>query len=215
MVKIDSKEELYFLWYLQELHEAGYIEEVYWHEHTFVLLEAVKRYYEGKDLKRVEGTRRKVIDLSKGFQLEQKEKTFLPAHGYTPEAIVVWSKVAEGMFFQDFDKQDAVLSSKIPFIAQRRVLADLDIGPAPISIFEVKPPFDKHNMTRLFKVNRQFLYAVTGWYINLVVMKDLLPNTFTPDRYLWTDKKTKKRTIHFKTTRLEDYVRKQSGEVSK
>jgi hypothetical protein len=209
-VQIDSKEELYFLWYLRELSEAGYIKEIYWHEHTFLLLPEVKRMYKGKDLKRVNDTRRKVIDLSEGFKLEQKEKTFLPAHRYTPEAIVTWNDCAEGVFVSDFDQQDVVLSDKIPFVAQRRTL-QIDIEQRTeglISIFEVKPPFDKHNMTRLFKINRQFMYAVNGWYINLVMVKELMKNTFTPERYKMTDKMTKQRKISFKTTKLQDYVQR-------
>ena len=64
-----------------------------------------------------------------------------------------------------------------------------------ISFIEVKGDYDAQNMTRLFSINKKWIYQVHGKVINLVKIPLFFEKTFTPDRYLITDKSGKPRKI--------------------
>lgn len=213
-----SNLEDYFLWYAKELSDAGYIKAMYWQQHSFVLLDPVIRKFSSDEVKvrkTSAGNRTKVIDLSSGkFEKENKNVKIIPKHSYTPEAIIVWKdneaegRSAKNVFFTDIDDETVVHNAKIPFVAQRYTIEELGIHNEYVSIIEVKPDFDFKNMSRLVKINKQFLYVVTGLVLNICYIPKLFIETFTPERYLLTDKTMKQRKINFTITKLNEYVTK-------
>lgn len=211
----DSKLEKYFLWYIKELYDAGYIEAMYWHKKSFLLSPKVEK--EVKQHGKIRKKERGIIDLSGGkFHQESKKITIIPEHIFTPEAIIVWKgESAKGLFYWDIDDKDMVYKKDIPFIAQRATIPDLDgVDQKIVSIVEVKPDYDFKNMTRLVKVNKQFLYSVTGLVLSLCLMPSLFKKTFTPNRYLLTDVQKTPRKINFNTITLQEYVQKSQSSKS-
>jgi len=157
-VEYDSKEEIYFSWYLDELFTAGYIAEYDYQPPSFNLSESVK-YSWVKELK----TKNKSM-----------ETTLLQPHDYTADFKIAWNTTADNIFF-DLNK----LKSG-PFVVKYG-----------LSFIDVKPSFDKHNMTRKFHIDQKWVYQRFGVYVQKVVPQKLFKATFTPNRYLYTDKSAK------------------------
>lgn len=222
MVKYESTGEHHFLWFLEELNKHGFIKGVFWQEISFNLCDKVELEYKTTKLKRKANSRNSIIDLKEGFKYETKKKTILPAHVYTPEAVIVWDRSAEGIFYDDIEQQSVVYENRSFFIGQklRTHIEQIDhegfhvgdmINPVIISVVEVKPSFDFRNMTRLFKINKQFMWSVHKLYVNLCVTPDMFLETFLPERYLLTDKSMTKRNDKVTKSNyklINDYVQK-------
>lgn len=180
----DSKEELYFSWYLDELKDAGYIEKYESQPESYVL--SAPLFYEyDKHLK----TKTKTI-----------VKKLMQEHIYTADFKIVWSEKARNIFFNT--EANRVDLTKAPFIA-----AD---GNA-VSIVEIKPLFDQNNMTRLFTINQKWLCQRHGIYAQKIIVdkkngKGLFAETFTPIRYLLTDKSLKPRKLKYTPKILTEYI---------
>lgn len=182
ITQYDSNEEKYFSWYLDELYEAGYIREYQVQPGSFILSEPILYEYE-KKLK---------------TKTKHCVKKLMQGHIYTADFRISWSEKARGIFFDSICGQTNL---KIPFIVKY----------IPISIIEIKPAFDRNNMTRLFTVNQKWVYQKYGTYVQRVTVdkkngKGLFPETFTPAKYLLTDKTRKPRKLKYEPRTLAEYV---------
>lgn len=167
----DSQEELHFSWYLNELRNQGYIDS--WDK-----FENVNESYP-----LTEGMVHKYIKPMKRVEDKHLEQVILAPSSYTPDFKIWWNTKAHGIFVTDINivsNKDKIIT---PFICQDN-----------ISIIETKGTFDNNNMTRLANNNIKFVYEKFGVYINMVKVPTIFKNTFTPGRYLLTDKTLKKRT---------------------
>lgn len=183
-MNFQSKEELYFSFWLEELEQAGYINS--WNNaKTYQLGEKIVNKYT-EQLK---------------TKSKEKEQTILNGCEYTPDFEINWNHKARNIFFDIFPNE---LTHKINldlFIGQW--VNGLDYT----SIIEVKPNFDQNNMTRLNGINRKWMYQKYSVFVNLVKVPDIFKDTFTPKKYLVTDTGKQTRLIHFQTRSLEDYVK--------
>lgn len=84
-------------------------------------------------------------------------KTLLQSHVYTPDFTIL-TKINENYFDRLFTK-----------IAGRVYI-------------EIKPKFDKYNMTRLFHLNQKWVYDKYGIFVNQVVVDTLFKQTFVPKK---------------------------------
>jgi hypothetical protein len=75
-----------------------------------------------------------------------------------------------------------------------------------LAIIEIKNDHDANNMTRLFKVNQKWIYQKYGMIVNLVKIPSFFKNTFTPERYLLTDKTMKPRKLKYKPRLLKQFL---------
>jgi hypothetical protein len=177
-----SKEELYFSWYLDELKEAGYIQQYEFEPELFVLSHKV------------------VHDWIKPLKTKDKdmETTLLREHVYTPDFEVMWEEKAHNVFFTK--STDNTNFKNHPFYVDN-VNSDY-----PYMYIEIKPIFDQNNMTRLFSINQKWMYEEHGEYINLIKVPDIFKKTFTPKRYLTTDISGKPRKINWEIKTLDGYV---------
>lgn len=116
------------------------------------------------------------------------KKTIIPIKVYTPDFKVEWSKEKFG---------GSILSKWFHPNTYRDKL---------ISIIEVKGNWDQNNMTRLFKQNQAIVWDKHGVFVQLLKLPDLFKYTFTPDRYLLTNKTMKPRIIKFKTKKLDEFL---------
>ena len=177
-----SKEEQYFSWYLEELRENEFIYSWEYEPFSFNLSEEV-RYSYTKRLK----TKSKIMD-----------KVLLHKHEYTPDFVIEWTDKARGVLARHL--HEASSTSDIFF------LMDDD----RMSYIDIKPNFDKHNMTRLFIVNQKWVFTLYEKYVQKVIITGsknaLFQATFTPERYLTTDKTGHKRALEFEPVNLEEFL---------
>ena len=179
----DSPEEAYVSWFLDELVEGGYVKE-YVSQPPATVLSIKKRYRWVKRLKTKE---------------KDMYGTLLQEHVYTPDFKVLWRK-GIGVFYKDII--DIGSDKDAPFCVKRFVWGDGDT-----SIWEVKPLFDRNNMTRLFTINQKWMYDKYGIYVQKIIPQKLFEATFTPKKYLLTDMGKQKRKLTFAPRTLEEYVK--------
>ncbi len=185
----DSPEEIYVSWYLDELMEAGYVEEYVFQPSTFLL--SPRQIYEWREVLKT--------------KVKSRESSLLQSHEYTPDFSVKWHcpfGVSE-MFIRFVYGSD---KSKAPFWH-----AYDETGHDCESIWEIKPLFDRNNMTRLFTINQKWMYEKYGIYVQKIIPQKLFKQTFTPKRYLLTDMGKQKRKIDFTTRTLEGYIKSRTS----
>jgi hypothetical protein len=162
-MKTDSKEELYFTWWLDDLIKAGLIEK-YERAESFQLSSPVK------------------VKVAKQLKTKVKmvERHLLDGHLYTPDFVV--------KFDRDFAKKCKLW------------------GFSGLCIIEIKADYDKDNMTRLFRINQKWVWKDYGVLVNLVKIPSFFKKTFTPKRYLLTDKTMKPRRLGYKPRTLKQFM---------
>lgn len=183
--KFDSDEEIYAYWYFSELKQAGYVKEIETQPQPFDLSKPLKSSYV-QQMK----TRDKVI-----------EEEILKGHIYTTDLLITWDIKAKGILFDLIDggTRFKERSSIKKFIAKHE-------NGEYISYVEVKPSFDQNNMTRLAKINQKWVWASHGYYINIMIPQKWFANTFTPQRFLFTNKSGKPRKIDFAVKQLKQFL---------
>lgn len=174
--KVDSDEEVYFIWWMEELYQAGYI-EMYERSRTYQLSTPIKRDYLHK-------MKTKSVDRIQHVM-----------HGaeYTPDFKIYWTPKALNVFitkFHTFDKKETIFYCE----------EDLT------SIIEIKGMFDRNNMIRLVTTNIKWMFDKYRVFVHLVKMPKLFKDTFTPERYLKTNKSQSSRSIKWKIKTMEEYA---------
>lgn len=188
-LNIDSSEELYFSWWLDELIEAGYVLD-YTDANTYQLTSGL--YLEYLEIKKTKN----VI----------KTQTLLEPSNYTPDFEIKWHKNALGIFVNPPIRS---------LVDGNKVYHDGVLGKFDKNLFtksgeclvEVKPVYDRHNMTRLVQLNIKQMMQQHSIFVNLVKIPDLFVKTFTPKRFLYTDSGKLERKINFKVITLQEYLK--------
>lgn len=145
-------------------------------------------------------------------KIEYKNMRILNKLTYEPDYVVIWNPKYEGTVFQE------TLGTLIKpyFRADKTPEGDF------ISYVDVKAPpgsGNKNSSDAALPSKKSIMWFVHGIYINKVynmpnrankpVEPYLFAATFTPERYLWTDKKTKMRSISkWKVVTCQDYLRR-------
>lgn len=179
----DSKEEVHFSWWLDDLMKAGYVDDWTYQPQTFDLSPPIA-YTVRKELK----TKTKMI-----------QKSLLQAHTYTPDFWIMWSPKAHYLFYQNIDDNNDL--KKCLAIAQNHE-----------SFIDVKPVvFGRGNsFFEVFKNNQKWVWMEHGIYVQpLVVYKQktaVFESTFCPERFRTQDKMKGKRKINFKAINLGQYL---------
>ena len=187
MNAMDSPEELWMSFWLDEVFKAGYIASFQHHPEAYLLAPAFSYKYD-KHLK----TRTKEL-----------ESNLLSPHLYSPDFLVNWNKTARGIFWNSI--LDRVQLKNIPFVAQETEDGNNDY----YSIVEVKAGFSMYNMGREFSINQKWMMQRFGVYVNKTIIsnkKGLFKDTFTPEKYLLTDKSKQNRKLHFKPRTIEEFI---------
>lgn len=191
----DSKEELFFSWYCEELLQARFIVEYEYHVRTYRLCP--------------DKTYPVVIPMK--TKIKTGELSLLKKHTYTPDVWITWSEKARNVFFNSMNEK--VDLRKVPFVTTHSHLKTLQ------TVVEIKPAYDQNNMTRLFRINQKWLFHQNDIYVNEIVCVKkppkggnksaggLFPSTFTPARYLMTDKARARRKLCYKPKLLKEFLR--------
>ena len=176
-----SKEEIYFLWWLDELKEAGFIHKYYYEPRSYILSE--------KEM------RKTVKQLKTKEKIEERE--LLKKHEYTPDFVIIWSVSADLPFLTLLESMD--LFSQGGIYCQRQ-------GVDFQSFIDVKGTFNQRRGDQEFSLNRKWMYQRYKIFVNKVVPSKLFERTFTPDRYLYTDSGNGFRKLKYKPKTLEGVI---------
>lgn len=180
----DSDEERYFSYWLDELKLLGYIKAYY--RPAPMPLSAARQY--------TTSVPRKTMPP----RMENRE--LLKAHEYTADFLVTWTEKAYGIFHED--KNAVVQNRQVPFFSNYN-----GITATYYSLLEIKPSFDQNNMTRAFVLNQKWILCQKGIYVELVKIPDFFRKTFTPVKYLYTDKTRQRRKINFHVVTAGEYLK--------
>jgi len=178
---IDSKEEVYFEWWLTELYALGYVKK-FSRAIKYVLLNKV-------DIPclKLKPTKKEPN------RLLPSTKNILKSWTYTPDYNIIWEKKALNLFFKDIDTPTDVSISTY-FYARNTVNGYL-------SVVDVKPIQFRAGVTSTsvkFPHIQKLMMSVYDIYINKSCPTgkgSLYQKTFTPQRYLLQDVAPKKRKI--------------------
>lgn len=165
-IPYESDEEMYFLLWAFELKDKGIISSIDRGE-SIELFDGYKESYT------------KTTILKTKTKVEEKTKTILNPHIYTPDFKIIW---ASNPIFPEAKKG------------------------CNYSLIEVKPDFDQNNMERAFKINQKWVFDKLGIYITLIKPNKLFAETFTPTRYLITNKSGKGRKIKHKVVMCDEWL---------
>lgn len=172
-----SDEECYFSWYLSELFEAGFVRGSKYQPKPFPLAEK-QEYSFIKQLK---------------TKTKQINKTLLREHQYQADFMLFWTPKAEYKFFTPND----LLS--LPFVAQTSQRGFR-------TILDVKGTFNQNDAWRRFSIEQKWVWQKYGLYVQKIIPDKLFKATFTPSKYLLTDKSGKPRKIAWETRTLAEYI---------
>jgi len=183
---LDSKEEEYFCWYLDELVNMGYIRN--WiRAGTIVLSNNVKAW-------------------SRKGKAKPKPTVILRDQTYTPDFKIYWSSLAIGKFVTEIVPED---SDNFPESYSTPFLCNFE-DRTPVSYIEVKGGFTEHDESRIYSILSKWAYQSHGIYIQRVVVStapnSIFAKTFCPSRFLLTDKTMKPRKLKFFAKTLTEYL---------
>ncbi len=190
-MEFDSDEELYMSWWLDELIKTGYIKRIVYQPKSFDLS------------KRVTSDFYKPYKRSGGKYITE---VILGGHIYTTDFAIIWEQKAINIFTTliDSDLRKRVARSFQYILCDYSKEKDMYY-----SYIEVKPIYDKHNMTREAIINQKWVWVKHGEFINIIIPQKWFDKTFTPGRYTWTDKLKQKRAIKYDNIiTLNEYVSK-------
>lgn len=157
-ISFDSREEVHFAMWLDELKEAGYIK--YWDRgDTIEILEPVKLIYTKK------------VKLK--TKLKEQNKLFTLLHGlsYTPDFMIMWNLKGSDKFVSpiiDPADGDPVSPEKWFFGDKFRTFV------------EVKPIFDQHGKTDKFSIIQKIVWHTKKEFVDLIIPQHLFEATFMP-----------------------------------
>ena len=204
--------EQWFVFYMDQLKEAGYIKE----------------YRIGKDVNSFLLTEPKTLTytydliLHKGRKNErtrkaERTKKILNGSTYRPDAFIVWDESAKNIFFTDSRFVQGIVEDITPFTGHLNKEEGLHV-----SWVDVKSPYKGKNCSdATFSLNRKIVLEKHGIFVDKAILmpnKRLKPGkpgeyvfarTFTPDRFFFTDKNLDFRSIKYWETRtLDDFIKK-------
>ena len=185
---LDSLYELYMLWYLRELEEAGYISAIAM-PNSMEIISAAK------------------VDITQKLKTKDKvvQRTLLASVDYTPDFSFFVMNDHPKLFI---DLWEPVLdlnnwNSAAFKSCNNEVL--IDVKAANYG--------GKFGSTgRSFQINRSILWQSESRFVNKIipinkgVSTSLFRDTFVPNRFLYTDISGKRRTINFPIRTLKQYL---------
>lgn len=202
--------EQYFEWYLDELEAHGFIER-YDREPETLLVVPPYIHQREKHLKKSEN---KIEDFA-----------LLSAMEYTYDYRIIWKDKAINIFTEIFDPEKPFKFGQPHFISHWMMLEGFH---NLVSYVDVKPHFKAAQYNQgmssfyTFPFIQKILLFTRSIYVNKVIPINsgrhgvntcLFAKTFTPNRYLFTDKASMKRKIKFRTVTISSYHKRMQNIV--
>ncbi len=174
----DSKEEIYFSFFCDDLIKNGYAVSVQKNCPTYTLIEEAEYYW----IKKARHGEYNVIS------------NLLQSVKYTPDFIITWHDKALEKFVYILNKEDvsALSKKRNPFIA----VIDKHYPNDKLKTYiDVKGSFGQHGDAVKFPLLQKMMFSTHGIYVQKVVPKQLFEKTFVPERYKYTDGGTRGRVL--------------------
>lgn len=204
---VESESEIMILDWLFELKEKGLIHSI---ERSPELI--ISRGLDNMYVKRTQ--------MKTKLKQESKTQVLLPPHHYTPEFTVQWySRTPPNLVWPIsnigiYKCEGALIGHSFPIIFPPSETNGNELRQnGQLTYIEVKPSFDYQNMSRLFRVNQQWVWESRRMYINLLEPISLYKSTFTPVNYLKTRKTKTEREIKWKIITCDEYLNSIGYEV--
>lgn len=190
----DSREEVWFAMWCQELKTAGYIQ--YWNKVTepLPIIEPLEIEYIKK------------TQLKTKVRHENKTFTLLKGLEYTPDFRVEWTIKGFQTFVSAMNeniKPDRWFFAGPSYPGSPR--------PSLVGHIEVKPTFDQHGKTARFSIMQKIIWKTQEIFVDLIVVEDLFEGTFMPKEAMPEFKykkapRTGQWKCKYKPKTLEEYV---------
>ena len=181
---LKSDEEKWFLWYCEELHKEGIVEEVTRAE-TINLSEPIYNIYQRK---KSNGTRSVML-----------------AQIYTPDFKIVWGNKTPLKLACEFGTENRPAEYALP-----QFFYHVDDRDRRVSTVEVKGSYIEGMESRHYSTMAKWVFQKTSVVINRIKVGNstgtVFHRTFTPERFKLTDKTLKPRKIKFIPTSLKEYL---------
>jgi hypothetical protein len=207
MTEIETKYdgERYFSWWLDELTEAGYIE-------NWIFQSPIIQLFDGAEYRAEKKTfvSTKTTTYTKK---NPKDYKLLESCTYTPDFFIRWNDKADKIFYELLN--GFAMTRKDPVIFAQIYRPNLPDKKA-VSFVDVKPIFTKRQSEKdKFIVLQKWVYSIYKYYIQPVIIQKLFDRTFTPKRYLpivanWRKKECKS---HWQVRTLDDFIKISESEV--
>lgn len=157
----DSREEVWFAMWCQELKERGYIYNWYKASIPLQVINPLKIEYIKK------------IELKTKTRYESKEFNLLKGLSYTPDFYITWTLKGLREFVspmsQDINPNKWFFT---PFLN--------DGNQSNEGVVEVKPTFDQHGKTARFSIIQKIVWDKLQIFVDLIIVEDLFKSTFMP-----------------------------------
>lgn len=166
---VDSDEELFFAWWLQDLKAAGIIMDANLNRvNSFPLSMKIEHGFNQI--------------LNKG--VKRKQELALHPHKYTPDYDILHHTKYRDAFYSVFIQGKKFPGQKVPM---------LSLDPMQhVTVVEVKPDFDQNNMSRLAMLNIKWVFEKYKHYVQLVKLPSFFDETFYPTKYINRERFTNK-----------------------
>jgi len=182
----DSKEEVYFYWWIQDLIKHNVINVFYYKPKTFLLFDDV------------------FLKFSRILTKKTKEDQFhlTSRMEYTPDFAIIWND--KNKLHACIDEEvfsNLSPNNKFPFFSH------LQKG-FYVSYIDVKGLFaGPHNNAAItFPLKKVVMYNVHGIYVCKTEIPTLFKKTFTPDRFTLTDITMTPRKINYHIKNVSQYI---------
>jgi len=183
-IEFASKEEIYFRWYLDDLKAAGIITSFDYQPAAWVLSDGAKAM--------------QTIELK--TKTKKVERTLFRPKTYQPDFLVYFNLecLATVDFYEDFKKYSITRKpADIPFLG----------GSGGCCSVDIKPKFERDSArSRAFSLIQAWVFHLYNIYVQPIVYQKLFEKTFTPARFLLTDRTGKARKINFKVRSLQEFI---------
>lgn len=205
-----TQEEIFDFW-VEDMIEAGFIKRVYRNKE-------IKPFTIFEGFYKIHKTTRTLYKgtIREHQKTSEKEIAILEPTVYGPDRLIIWDEKAKDLFFTMYDNVDG--RNDAYFIGYKN-------SGELFSFLDVKSPFGGKNQSDIaFSLKRKWLFEKMGMIVNKCVCYPnkkkangeykaakpyLFMRTFTPSRWFWTDKLTKRRTIsNWDAITLEEFIKK-------
>ena len=191
-VKYDSKEEIYFVWYLEELKQKGYINSYLYHPKQFDL--TMGFYYYTTEQKKRGG------EKTTAHTLAQPQT-------YTPDFIIHWNHKGYSKFCKHLSDYAGISGSIFdsPKETLKRFFWCQSVPFVWTTYVDIKPSYTKRDSdAAIFSLKRALMLQMHHIHVQKVIIDDCFAKTFVPERFLECDKSDRKRKINFEIKHLQN-----------
>lgn len=200
--------EMYFEWWLQELETEGYIESYQREPETVMVIPPY------------------IHEREKHFKTKQNEAeeyALIKSLEYTYDYRIIWNPKSIHIFTDVFESDKPFRYGQPPFVSHWIKIGEFT---ELVSYVDVKPHFVAAQFNSgmssfyTFPLIQKILMFTRSIYVNKAIPINsgkhgvnscLFAKTFTPNRFLFTDKAAQQRKIRFRTVTLNAYVKRQQN----